>query len=129
MRTIQPSDVLTLDKDKGELVFRFTIADRVTEQEAVSYEGVGYIVQQVGALAGAQPSGHLGARAKVVDLTDLGATPFALRLEKGDVVVLKTSIHLTEEQTKELRLQALEAFPGYPSIVLGPGLEIGKVST
>ena len=126
MRTIQQSDVVNLNRSTGELVFRFMVDDPVAEQQAVEYEGVGYIVTHVGALA--FEGGCLGAKAKVVDLVDLGARPFALTLKQGDVVVLQADHRMTGEQLREIKGRASEAFVGFPVVVLDAGVKIGKVT-
>lgn len=129
VRKIHPSNVESLNRSTGELVFRFTLDERVALHEVVEHEGVGFVVLEVGALSSLDGAGYLGARAKVVEIHDLLATPFALTLKQGDVVVLQADARLSQDQLLELKSRASEAFVGFPVVVLDQGVKVGKVTS
>lgn len=61
----------------------------------------------------------------------LGITKFEvakLELSPGDIIVLRTDLHLTMDQCRMLRERAQEQFPGFRVAILTSGISLAVLS-
>lgn len=65
-----------------------------------------------------------------MDVWELFAAATHLHFENGDVLVLKTASHLTSEEAESLRarLKEVTGIEGIPIVIVGPSVEIAKLS-